>query len=478
VKFEGMYGDGWVGRQSHAFLAGGAAGHLVLRADVLAQRDQRLEVKVDGRTVVDRAIDEGPLDLRVPIPAADKERQVELKWAGTTRIDDDDPREAAALIQFLDVTRVQAPTALRVDVLANPSIEYSGITRDGWLGRRADVVLAGGPSGVLVVRLTALEVEGQRLEVTLDGDVVFAGEVGVDVDLRIPMPAAEGNRSIGLEWTETTAVSGSDTREAAAHLGFVGLASGEAPRSLRRFPQDLQDPDTVSFGISEDGWVARDAWVTLAGGRAGRLVVRGELIDDSTQELRVAVDGNTVATETLQKSVALRIPVPAAAEARKVELHWSHAARISRGDAREAAAHLDLIGMSVGRPPTAIWRFPADLTDTEVDYTGIFPDGWVEGDASVELAGGPAAALVLRSTLLEIPRQRLEVSVNGDPVGSEELSGSRLDLRFPLPPCDTPRRIRLQWAEVAPISDADQRRAAAHLSVVAIVPTSDGPETR
>src|SRR4051794_32503733 len=163
-----MYGDGWVGRQSHAFLPGGTAGHLVLRADVLAQRDQRLEVKVDGRTVVDRAIDEGPLDLRVPIQAADKERQGELKWARTTRIDDDDPREAAALIQFLDVTRVQAPTALRVDVLANPSIEYSGITRDGWLGRRADVVLAGGPSGVLVVRLTALEVEGQRLEVTLN----------------------------------------------------------------------------------------------------------------------------------------------------------------------------------------------------------------------------------------------------------------------------------------------------------------------
>jgi hypothetical protein len=470
VHYAGVYGDGWVGREAQVTLPGGEAGHLVLRATVLAHPDQRLELKLDGRTLVDRSVGEGPLDLRIPVPATPGSRTVELTWAGTTQLNDGDPREAAALIQFLNVTAPRAPTSLRVEALANPAIDHSGITRDGWIGKNAHVVLVSGPSCDLVIRGKPLDVTGQHLEVAVDGQPVHSAEIEGDLDLRIPISAADNDRRIELNWSKSTAVSISDSRQVAAHLTFIGLATGRPPTALRRFPGDLADPNLVYSGISSDGWLGRDAHVVLDGGPAGDLVIRGELVEMPEQHLKISVDGEAVASEVLDDDLDLRIPIPATEAPRRIALHWRRAAAVSSTDTREAAAHLTFIGVSTGRPPTALRRFPSDLADAELEYSGILDDGWVEQDAHVVLAGGAAADLIIRGTLLDLSGQHLEVTVDGGPVAAEHLRGTTLDLRIPVPATDTPRRVALHWALSGPVSRADQRRAAAHLATLAVFP--------
>ncbi|MDX6475085.1 MAG: hypothetical protein QOH95_596, partial [Gaiellaceae bacterium] len=110
----GIYGDGWVQQRSRFALPPGDAGALTIRADVLPEPQQRLEVILDGRVVSSERIDGGAMDLRIPVEASTAARSVELRWAVARPLAEDDPREASALLRFLDITPARAPATLRV----------------------------------------------------------------------------------------------------------------------------------------------------------------------------------------------------------------------------------------------------------------------------------------------------------------------------------------------------------------------------
>ena len=55
------------------------------------------------------------------------------------------------------------------------------------------------------------------------------------------------------------------------------------------------------------------------------------------------------------------------------------------------------------RPPSAIQHFPDDLKNADLEYSGIYEDGWVDRESYAQLACGAAAAW--RSARLPLPER-------------------------------------------------------------------------
>lgn len=123
------------------------------------------------------------------------------------------------------------------------------------------------------------------------------------------------------------------------------------------------------------------------------------------------------------------------------------------------------------RPPAGIRRFPAQLADANLEYSGIYEDGWLSGDSYVILPRGGGRVLAVQGDLLPLPHQRLELLVNGAPVATKLVTGGTLDWRIPLLSSRRPRRIELRWARTRRISPGDSRRAAARLTFLGFSPT-------
>lgn len=229
LEASGIYDDGWVEQSMYIVLAGGEAGVLVIRADVPAVPDQNLTVLLNGGTLSAQAVAPGPLELRLPVPATDSDRRVELLWARTVLpVGTNDAREAAALLRFVGLTTGDAPAVVQLpSALTNPDFERTGIYEDGWAQQRSTVVLAGGPAAQLTIRAHALATKvGQRLDVSVDGSVVESlTVVPGEVDVQISVPASGAPRTIELAWAATNEVSPDDPRQAAALLRMLALGT-------------------------------------------------------------------------------------------------------------------------------------------------------------------------------------------------------------------------------------------------------------
>jgi hypothetical protein len=329
-------------------LPGGAAAKLIVRAQVPPRDGQRVDVVLDGVSVASEASSGGLLDLRIPVPASATNRHVELRWAKVGQIAPNDPREAAALLEYLDLVPLRPPVALRLPAgLETPGLDYAGIHRDGWLAQEAHVVLVGGAAADLFVRAEVVPATSQRLEVVVDGDDVFSEAVGAGMlDERIPLAAAGDERRVELRWATASPLAPNDPRCVTALLKFIGFADGAPPLALRRIPDDLAHPHVRYSGIHDDGWLERNSHVVLRGGPPGDLIVRADALPHLGQRLEVVVDGEMLFSESVDTGpVAVRVPVPPAAGDRRVELRWAEACSISADDPRQASAYLEFLGL-------------------------------------------------------------------------------------------------------------------------------------
>jgi CHRD domain len=124
LEYSGIFADGWLEQNARVVLSGGPASDLTVRAEALPPEPggrQRLRVLVDGRVVASRSVGSGLVDIRVPVAAAESDRQVELRWATTTAISARDPRRAAALLKFLGFSA--EPTSSAPPELQNGGFE-------------------------------------------------------------------------------------------------------------------------------------------------------------------------------------------------------------------------------------------------------------------------------------------------------------------------------------------------------------------
>jgi len=123
------------------------------------------------------------------------------------------------------------------------------------------------------------------------------------------------------------------------------------------------------------------------------------------------------------------------------------------------------------RPPSSIEKFPADLQNRNLEYSGLYEDGWVAEDSYVMLASGPAAQLEVRAdNVLDLEGQRLEVLVDGRRVFSRTTRPGALTVSVPVPASAARRRIELRWSRIAHLGSVDRRPAAAHLTYIGLHP--------
>ncbi len=126
-------------------------------------------------------------------------------------------------------------------------------------------------------------------------------------------------------------------------------------------------------------------------------------------------------------------------------------------------------------PPLALQSFPADLANPNLEYSGIYEDGWIGEHSYATLAGGRAADLQVRASVPVGAGKHLEVLVGGRVVASLPLAAGPLSLRVPVPASRTPRRVELRFAATVHLKPPDLRPASALLSFLGFVaPTRGG----
>ena len=120
------------------------------------------------------------------------------------------------------------------------------------------------------------------------------------------------------------------------------------------------------------------------------------------------------------------------------------------------------------RPPREVSRFPADLADRQLEYSGLYEDGWLSDAAFFRLAGS-AEPVTLRLDL-QIPRfgpasppRELTVLADGRPVLRRTLEPGESLLSLPLPASGPTRRIDLRFGATEPLPGGDGRPVAARL---------------
>jgi hypothetical protein len=110
LEYSGIYEDGWVGEDCYAMLAGGPAADLLLQADVPAGAGKGVKVLLNGRVIASSVGAPGLLSVRVRVPASSVRRRVELRFAGSIKLQPPDNRPGSAHLSFLGFV---APTHVR-----------------------------------------------------------------------------------------------------------------------------------------------------------------------------------------------------------------------------------------------------------------------------------------------------------------------------------------------------------------------------
>lgn len=121
------------------------------------------------------------------------------------------------------------------------------------------------------------------------------------------------------------------------------------------------------------------------------------------------------------------------------------------------------------RPPLALRSFPTDLANPNLEYSGIYEDGWMGADGDVRLAGGAPADLVVQGQIPAGAGKHLELFVNGRRVDSLDIAPGRLDVRTAVPASETSRLVELRFARTIRLKAPDLRPAAAHLTFLGLV---------
>jgi hypothetical protein len=121
------------------------------------------------------------------------------------------------------------------------------------------------------------------------------------------------------------------------------------------------------------------------------------------------------------------------------------------------------------RPPRALSSFPSDLANEDLEYSGIYEDGWVGEDSYAVLAGGPAADLVLNAAVPAGAGKHVDVLLDGRTIASVAAPPGSLSVRVPVPASGSPRRVELRFAATIKLERPDMRPAAAHLAFLGFV---------
>jgi hypothetical protein len=262
-----------------------------------------------------------------------------------------------SLVSNWQYDRLRRPSVLSAfpKALANPNLEYSGIYEDGWVAEDSYAVLAAGKAADLLIRADVRPASGgQQLRVLVNGRQLVARSVAPGhLDLRLAVPASRSPRRVELRWSSVAPLPAPDGRPTAALLRLLGVVphgsvgTQSPPVVLQHFPSDLSNPNVSYSGIYGDGWLHRQAFVTLMGGKAADLLLRAEVpAVAGGQTLQVQVNGRQITSRHVAPGhLELRIAMPPSEGPRRVDLRWTSAPRLPAPDGRPASALLKFLGI-------------------------------------------------------------------------------------------------------------------------------------
>jgi len=119
--------------------------------------------------------------------------------------------------------------------------------------------------------------------------------------------------------------------------------------------------------------------------------------------------------------------------------------------------------------PSVLRRFPSDLEDPGLEYSGLYEDGWMGADGYVRLAGGPSAELRVQGQVPAGAGKRLQLVVNGRQAANVAVIPGQLDVRARIPASTIARVVELRFAAEIKLSSPDLRPAAARLTFLGVI---------
>jgi hypothetical protein len=127
------------------------------------------------------------------------------------------------------------------------------------------------------------------------------------------------------------------------------------------------------------------------------------------------------------------------------------------------------------KPPAIVSPFPAGLADKNLEYSGLYEDGWIAETAFMRLAGPPNAAVFNVSGSAPWDPSSTGVSeliirVNGVEKARHQLKQGDFGFSFTVEKSDTPIRVEISANHAKPLSAGDRRPASVRLTSVGWAP--------
>jgi hypothetical protein len=126
------------------------------------------------------------------------------------------------------------------------------------------------------------------------------------------------------------------------------------------------------------------------------------------------------------------------------------------------------------RAPSQLKSFPEDLANKNLEYSGLFEDGWVS-EASFFGLSQPKLSSTLRiqGAVPKIEDQafttELTIFVDGKKVKTQLLSLGDFDIKLETPNMEKRRRIDLRFSQFQRLPNGDKRPVAAQLKYIGFV---------
>lgn len=118
-------------------------------------------------------------------------------------------------------------------------------------------------------------------------------------------------------------------------------------------------------------------------------------------------------------------------------------------------------------PPSYLDKFPVHLTNPDLEYSGLYEDGWASEAAFVGLKQQNLSQLKIAGQipLINDPRfsTQLVVLLDGQEIGRKTLGVGDFKLNFSVPPTSKRRRVELRFSKLQALTAPDGRPTAALL---------------
>jgi hypothetical protein len=121
-------------------------------------------------------------------------------------------------------------------------------------------------------------------------------------------------------------------------------------------------------------------------------------------------------------------------------------------------------------PPAALADFPRDLANPDLEYSGLYEDGYVGETAVCKLRRPTSASrLVIKGHTTPAVHakdapQELVIRVDGVEVGRKQLAPGAFEVSCAVAPVVGTQEVELQFSRARSLSEADRRPAAARLT--------------